>query len=127
MADGYARNFLFPKHLAVLAKPNIVHDLAERQKKQAKDAVNDLRDEQKMAAKLDGLELDIKDKASEQGKLYAAVTALKVVAALKRAGYVISANQIIMKPIKELGNWPIKVKFRHGLEADILVIVTTEK
>lgn len=127
VADGYAVNFLFPKHLAVQAMPKKVEDLAAKQKKRAKDAEHELKETQKMAEQLDGLELEIKEKTSERGQLYAAVNAAKIYGLLAQRGFKIEPTQIIIKdPIKEAGAFNVKVKFKHGLEATITIIVSAK-
>lgn len=127
VADGYAMNFLFPRHLAVQASNKEVTTLAAKQKKRVKDAEAELQEAQKIAGRLDGLELDIKEKASERGQLYAAVNALKISQLLLTKGFKIAPEQIVIKePIKEAGNFEVKVKFRHGLEANVVVVVTAK-
>jgi len=123
VADGYARNFLFPKHLAVQASKPAVDELAAKEKKKAKEEASDLSQQQNYAARLDGLEIEIKGKVNDKGLLYAAVGPQIVSAALKKLGFDLDKHQIIMKPIKEAGDFPVKVKFRHGLEAEVKVMV----
>ena len=55
--------------------------------------------------------------------LYAAVTPQKLEKELQKSGYNVLAKQIMMKPLKEIGSFEVKIKFRHGLEAGIVVIV----
>ncbi|MBI5729470.1 MAG: 50S ribosomal protein L9 [Candidatus Magasanikbacteria bacterium] len=124
VADGYARNFLFARHLAVPASEKATNDLALKHKRVAKEAERDLSLQQKVAEKIEGQEIELKEKVSEAGHLYAAVTAVKVAEALKKAGYQITPEQIIMKPLKEAGTFPVKIKFRHGLEATVSVVIT---
>lgn len=126
VADGYARNFLFPNHLAIQASPKATNDLELKRKRQAKEAEQDLVDQQALAARVDGFEIEIKEKASQSGVLYAAVTPLKIVAALAKAGYAVIKEQVVIKPIKEAGTYPVRLRFRHGLEAVVNVIVTTK-
>ncbi|SRR3989338_8044053 len=124
VAEGYARNFLFTRHLAVPASEKAADDLAVRRKKAAKEAERDLTFQQKLAEKIDGQEIEIKEKASGGGHLYAAVTAVTVAEAMRKAGVRVESGQIVMKPIKESGTFPVKIKFRHGLEANVSVLIT---
>ncbi len=126
VADGYARNFLFPKHLAVQASEKSLAEVTTRQRQVVKAAKDDLVSQQRLAEKLDGYEVEIKAKANPEQALYAAVTKEKVVAALAKLGFLVTADQLIMKPFKQLGTFPIKIKFRHGLEAEISAIITNE-
>lgn len=123
-AEGYARNFLFPRHLAVLASPKATQDLAAKRNKEAREEERDLHEQEQLVEKIDGLELELKEKVSEQGVLYAAVTPVKVVKELGRLGYSVEEKQMVMKPIKEPGSYPIKIKFRHGLEAEVRAIIS---
>ncbi|MBI2444120.1 MAG: 50S ribosomal protein L9 [Candidatus Magasanikbacteria bacterium] len=125
VADGYARNFLFPRHLAVLASEQAVQDLAARQKKAAREAERDLREQQQLAGKVDGEEIEISERASAKGQLYAAVGPARVAQALAERNLPVAPEQIAMKPIKEAGTYPVKIKFRHGLEAEVIVIINT--
>lgn len=124
VADGYARNFLFPRHLAVAASTKAVVDVQAKHAKSAKLAERELKDEQKTASRVDGFELEIAEKASDKGVLFASVTPAQIAAALEKKGYKVGADQLVMKPIKHVGTTPIKIKFSHGLEADVTVIVS---
>lgn len=123
VADGYARNFLFPHHLAIPASGKAVADLSAKHHRLENQAKNDLKREQTVVGKIDGLELDLKEKANEQGNFYAAVTSAKIAAALGKAGYTIKPKQIISKPIKQPGTYQIKIMFKHGLEATVTIIL----
>lgn len=125
VSEGYARNFLFPKHLAVVAKDKALKELNDKKNKQSKEAEEDLKLQQNLAAKLDGLEIVIKEKASEGGVLYAAVGHAKIMQELGKRGIKIDRNQLENKPIKKSGEYSIKAKLRHGLEAEITVRVET--
>lgn len=123
VAEGYARNYLFPRHLAVQASSQALKTLRERQERVHHQAERDLREQQALAARLDGFGLELKERASAKGALYAAVTAAKVADKLLAKGHTVTKDQIQMKPIKEAGIYPVKLKFRHGLEAEIQVII----
>lgn len=123
VAEGYANNYLFPRHLAVQASKQALSNLEAHRKKQAKEEERDLREQQSLAAKLDGLDLDFKEKANEKGLLYSAVTAQKVSEALQKVGHSVDKKQIILPQIKLVGEYKGKIKFRHGLEAEISITV----
>lgn len=123
VADGYARNFLFPKHLAVQASAQVLAQRSAKHKRLAKEVENELHTEQSLAARVDGLEIEIKEKASDKGQLYAAVTATRIANELKKMGLAVNKEQIIGGPFKEAGEYPVKIKFRHNLEVEITVIV----
>ncbi|MEK7680822.1 MAG: 50S ribosomal protein L9 [Patescibacteria group bacterium] len=124
VADGYARNFLFAHNLAVPATKKSLADLEMKRKKQIKNGELELREQQSAAEKLDGLEIEISEKVSEGGALYAAIGPQKVADILGKRGFKIFKNQVIMKPVKEAGEYIAKVKLGHGLEADVTVVVS---
>lgn len=124
VADGYARNFLFPQHLAVQASVSVISQIAAHKKKVGKEAENDLREQQSLADRLDGLTIEIKEKVSDKGLLYAAVGPQRLVEELKKRGIVVTKAQIAMKPIKEEGEFTVPVRLRHGLEASVSIIVS---
>lgn len=124
VADGYARNFLFPHHLAVQASVSAVAQVSAHKKKLMKDAENDLQEQQSLADRLDGMVIEIKEKASDKGLLYAAVGPQRLLDELKKRGVVILKTQIVMKPIKEAGEFQATVRLRHGLEANVNIIVS---
>lgn len=126
VADGYAKNFLFTRNLAVPASKSRIDDIAARQRKMQKDMETDLQRQQSLAGRLDGWELEIRAKVSKNGSLYAAVGPSAVVKALRALSFNVNNKQIVMTPIKEVGEYKVKVKFTHGLEADITVVVLAE-
>jgi len=126
VADGYARNFLFPHHLAVQASEKALQDLKAQKAKQVKEETNDLQTQQNLAQKLSGLSLEFKAKASDKGQLYAAVTATTIANDLKKRGIIIDKDQITMEHIKEPGEFTALVKLRHGLEAEITINVLSQ-
>ena len=124
VSEGYARNFLFAKNLAQPATAQVLADLKARKNRQVKDRETELRSEQSVADKLDGYELVLKEKVSAGTALYAAVGPQKVSEALANKGFKIDKNQIIFKSIKEIGEYKAKIKFQHGLETEISIIVS---
>ena len=124
VSDGYARNYLFARNLAIPASGSAMKDIEAREEKKKQRAEADLQKEQATAAKLDGYELELREKANKGGgSLYAAINAQVVAAALVKKGFVIDKSQIRMDPIKELGEYDIDIVFSHGLEAEIRLVV----
>ncbi len=124
VSEGYARNFLFTQKLALPATENVLADLKKRQNKKTKDYEMGLRLEQSLADKLKNWKLVLKERVSEGGLLYAAVGPQKISETLAVSGFKIDKDQIIIKPIKVIGEYKAKIKFQHGLEAEICVIVS---
>lgn len=123
VADGFARNFLFPKNLARQATTRALEELQRKKAEQQKQAEHDLKHIQEMASAIDGFELIIPARAAEQGgKLFAAITPRSVSDALKQQGYDIASQQMRFVPIKTAGEYPVLISFEHGLEAHLKVI-----
>ena len=128
VAAGYARNFLIPKGFAKLADEKVIK-WAEMQKEiSAQKTEKELEETQKIASSVERLELVIPVKIGKEGQLFESINAQKIVEKLKEAGFDVKKNQIILdKPIEEVGEFPIKIKFEHNLEAEISIIVAEEK
>jgi len=128
VTDGYARNFLIKKNLAKPATTDIVNELQAQEKKKAKLMESELRESQQVTSKIDGTEIEILAKTNDGGKLYSAVGAGKIAQEIKKQlGSTIKPGQIeLKKAIKECGEFDVKIKFPHGLEADLRVRVSEE-
>ena len=124
---GYARNFLFPKKIAIPAtRTNLKKAEIEKEKK-AKLDEEKLKEIQGAASKLDGVEVEIPVKIGEKSEVFGSVNKSRVSQALKEMGFEVKPTQInLEEPIKELGEFPIKVNFPHNLEAEIRVIIVEE-
>ena len=126
--DGYARNFLIPQGLAKPATETALIWLEAQKEIEAKKAEEELKKIQEKATAVDGQELIISVKMGEEGQLFESITSQKISEKLKELGFEIKKTQIDLKePIKELGEFPIKIRFEHNLEAEIKVIVVEEK
>ena len=125
VSEGYARNFLFPKHLAVQALDKNIKELSERKRKESKESERELQELQGLASRLDGVELVIREKSSETGVLYASVGPQRLAQELNKKGFKIEKNQIQNLNIKKAGDYTVKIKLSHGLEAEISVRVET--
>ncbi len=125
VSEGYARNFLFPKHLAVQALEKNIKEVSERKRKESRESERELQELQGLAGRLDDLELLIKEKASETGVLYASVGPQRLSQELNKRGFKIDKNQIQNLNIKKAGEYSVGVKLSHGLEGQITVRVET--
>lgn len=124
VSDGYARNFLFPNHLAIPASAKATLVIQGKKQRLTKEVSSELEEEQRVASRVDGYELELTEKASPQGKLYAAITATRVAEALTKAGFRIKKEQVQMKSIKDAGTFGAVIIFKHGIEAAISIIVS---
>jgi len=128
VTDGYARNFLFPKKMAVLATKQAIEDLEKQKELEAQKAEQELKKIEETVAQIEGLEFEIVEKIDESGKLYGSINEVRIAKILKDKGFNIKKKQIkIPQPIKDLGEFPVTILFDHGLEAEIKLIVMEEK
>lgn len=128
VADGYAKNYLLPNKIAVLATNNGLEVLEETKEAEAQKAEEELLHFQELAEQIDGTELEISAKVSDNGKLFGSVTTAVIADKLKELGFNVDKDQVNLKePIKELGEYDVILEFPHNLEAKIKVIVTASE
>jgi large subunit ribosomal protein L9 len=128
VADGYARNFLIPNKMVVLATKAELIKAEEQKKIAAQKAEEELKIYQGLASQIDGLELEIPVKVGEDEKLFGAVTSIQLAEKLKEKGFEIKKEQIKLEsPIKEIGEYEATIEFPHNLETKIKVIIVEEK
>ena len=126
-ADGYARNFLFPRDLAKQATSEAIEWLEMQKELLATKSEEELKHVQGLASGLDDLEVPIAVKVGEEGQLFEAINAQKIAERLKGMGHEVKKSQIkLQKPLKETGEFPVKVVLEHNLEAEIRIIITEE-
>jgi large subunit ribosomal protein L9 len=126
VSDGYARNFLLPKKLAVEANTKNLKEF-EHNKKIIKEKAVKLRESFKSVAdKLSLLSLTIKAKTGEDDKLFGSVTNMNIADALASEGYDIDKKKIVMEPIKRLGEYSVTIKLPADLSAEVKVNVVQE-
>lgn len=126
--NGYARNFLLPKGLAKIATEEVLKWLEMQKEIIEKKAGEELKKTEEAVSKIDGMEVIIPVKIGEKDQLFEKITNQKISEKLKEMGFEIKKSQIELKePLEELGEFSIKVKFEHNLEAEIRVIITEKK
>lgn len=126
--NGYARNFLIPKGLAKPATKEALEWLKVQKEIMEKKAEESLKGFQQTVSAIDGQEVIVSVKVGDEGQLFESVTAQKISERLKEMGFDIKKSQLELEsPIKEVGEFPVKVKFEHNLEAEIRVIIAEEK
>jgi len=123
--DGFARNFLFPQGSAKLATEEALKWLEVQKEIEEKKAEEDLNKIQGQASAIDDQEIIIPVKTGGEDQLFESVTCQKIADKLKEMGFDVKKSQITLaEPIKELGEFPVKIKFEHNLESEIRIIVT---
>ena len=125
VADGYGRNFLLPKNLAVLAKPGLASTIAA----QLKSKTPTEEELSKMVQKLEGREVIMKARAGSRGGLHGAITSADIASELENVtGMVIDKRKIhLEEPIHRLGNYKVTVKLAKDAAPKITVVVTEEE
>jgi large subunit ribosomal protein L9 len=128
VADGYARNFLLPRGLAVeLTEGRLKErELAERQKERRKE--KEEREAQELAARLKEITLRMPVRVGEQGRLFGSVTAKDVTEALRRLhGLVVDRRKLDLdEPIRHLGRYEVTVHLHPKVTARLRIDVTEE-
>jgi large subunit ribosomal protein L9 len=129
VADGYARNFLFPRRLAVLADSRVAVAIDAQLQKKIKQRVLEEAEMTDLASKISGLEITLKAKVGEKDKLYGSVTAADIAEALtKAAGREVDKRKIeLPEPIKQAGASEVTVRLAHEIAAVIRVNVVSEE
>ena len=127
VAAGHARNFLIPQELVKKATPEALEWLETQKEVLAQKAEEELKKSQGLASSLDDIEVMIPVKVGEEGQLFEAIAPQKIADRLKEMGFHVRKNQIqLADPIKELGEFPVKIGLEHNLEVEIRVIITEE-
>ncbi|MEW6488769.1 MAG: 50S ribosomal protein L9 [Thermodesulfobacteriota bacterium] len=125
--DGYARNYLVPRGLAMLADPRNVKALEHQKKALEKKRLREVSKAEELAAALAGVRLVFRRKASEQEQLFGSVTHLDVEAALAEKGFAVSRKQVALDhPIKALGEFPVTLRLPGNVKAKVTVVVEKE-
>lgn len=125
--DGYARNFLIPRGLAVEANPKNIKAL-EHEKRKIQEAAKKLRSSaEDVKLMIESKTIIIKAKAGEEDKLFGSVTAMDIAEALKKEGIEIDKKKIIIEePIKRLGDYNVTVKIHPEISAKLNIQVIPE-
>ena len=125
VSDGYARNFLFPRGLAVEADAQAMNDLKNREEAAKYRDDMEKKSAQAAAGLLTGKTLKLTAKAGQGGRLFGSVTTKEVAEELKKQfGLDIEKRKIDMADIKAYGSYEAEIKFSHGITAKLTVIVS---
>ena len=126
--NGYARNFLIPQNVVKLATKKNLQWLEEQKIILEKEIEEDLKKAQVMASDMDGVEVNFLMKVGPEGQLFESINVIKVAEKLKTMGFDVKKSQInLQEPIKELGEFPVKINLDHNLEVEVRIIITEEK
>lgn len=128
VADGYARNYLLAKGLAVEATAKNINDLAGKKASAQHKLEVEKAENEKTAASLDGKEVIIKAKAGQGGKLFGAVTGAAVADAVKaQYSQTVDKKKIVLgSEIKSFGDFTATVKMTQGVSCSLKIKVVEE-
>jgi len=126
--DGYARNYLIPRNLALPATARNLksqaHQLRDIERKKAKIVDN----ARSMAEKVAGVALTFTRKSGEKGRLFGSVTNMDIAEALAEKGLTIDRKDIVLpEPIKSLGEFDVQVKLHHDVTPQVKITVLPEE
>lgn len=125
--DGFARNFLVPRGMAIVADEQNVRRLGHQKRMAAAKAAKELAAAKVLAAQIEQNAVTIRRPAGEDGKLFGAVTNRDIAEAFAADGFTLDRRQIVLEePIKSLGLFSIPVKFERGVQASVKVYVVID-
>lgn len=124
-SDGYARNFLFPKGLAVEANATAMNDFNNKENAKKFHKSEEIKAAQEDAAKIEGKTFRLTAKAGANNKLFGSVTSKDISAKIKEdLGIDVDKRKIAVSDIKQFGTYEAEVKIYQGISAKIFVQVT---
>ena len=127
-SDGYARNFLLPKKKAVEANAENMSKLNAKNNSIAYKKELDLKEAKAIAEKMKNIELVIKVKAGENGKIFGGVTSKEIAEELKKAHNIeVDKKKILLNEnIKNLGRFSVDIKLNEGVMAKLTISIVSE-
>ena len=128
VSEGYARNFLLPRKLAVLATADAMNTMMLQEKAKKAEEARQKAEAEAIAEKLKSAQVKVKARAGANGKLFGAVTGKEVSDALyAQHGIEINKAKLVLdEPIKSFGGYELKAKLGHDINAVVKVVVVEE-
>ena len=128
ISDGYARNFLLPRKLAVPATAENINTMKLQEKARQAQMAAEKAEAQALAEKLQGIQVKLAAKAGEGGRLFGAVTSKEIAEALSaQFGLNITKTKLVLdEPIKACGGYQIKAKLGYEILGTVKVMVVVE-
>ncbi len=125
ISDGYARNFLLPRKLAVPATAENINTMKLQEKARQAQMAAEKAEAQALAEKLQGIQVKLAAKAGEGGRLFGAVTSKEIAEALSaQFGLNITKTKLVLdEPIKACGGYQIKAKLGYEIVGTVNVLV----
>ena len=128
VADGYARNYLLPKRLAVPATESNKKIVEQERQGHLRREVKAVGEAQDLATLMSGVAVTIAQKAGEMDQLFGSVTSKDIAEALEKQDYHIDRRKIqLPEPIRQLGQYKVPVRLHRDVTAEVLVNVVKEE
>ncbi len=125
VSEGYARNFLFPKKLAIPADAKAINDIKNKKSSEAHKVELERQAAKELAEKLNQASVKIKAEAGSDGRFYGAVTSKDIAEALKKLGFEVDKRKIVLDaPIKAFGTYKIDIKLYQEISGKVTISVT---
>lgn len=126
--NGYARNYLIPKGMAITATESAKKVIAENIKQQAHKEAKIKAEAEQLAKKLEGVRLTIGAKTSSTGKIFGSVNNIQIAEALAEKGFEIDRKNIILSEdqVKEVGTYKAEIKLHREVKVSIEFEVVSE-
>lgn len=129
VADGYARNYLIPRGLAMLATKSARKQMVEIQRTAEKRRSSVRSSMELLAQKIGGLTLTFVVKVGEEDRLYGSITSTDIAEAIEKAsGEEVDRRRIVLnRPIKTLGDHPVAIRLAKDVMPEVIVVVRPEE
>jgi len=129
VANGYGRNYLIPKNLALLAKSSAISLTAAQRKIEAQSQVDNMAEIVKLADQLDGIEVTLKARAGAKDRLYGSITSADIAAELEATtGLVVDKRKMeLAEAIRQLGSYEVAIRLAKDVVPKIKVMVTEKE
>ncbi len=127
VAEGFARNYLLPKKLVIVANESSKKAIDHQKKLIKIKKEKRKKTSEQLASSMSDVELTIPAQVGEEGKLFGSITSMDIAKQLKEKGFEIDKRKILLDaPIKQEGEFKVSIKLEEGLTATVKVIVVKE-
>lgn len=128
VANGYARNYLFPRNLALKATPSAIKSAELYRSKALAEQTRISAESQQLADKLKDFAVEIRSAADENGHLYGSVNERHISDIINEAGFNIDIEQVLLSEhLKTIGEFPVSVKIYGDIRTEVLVRILREE
>lgn len=128
VSAGYARNYLLPRGLAILATPQAEQEAASKKRQHATQVARDEQEFVELGKKLGQLSILVSAKANEDGTLFGALKVSAIIKALQQAGVAVKEQWLVYdKPIKKIGEHSLILRFNPQAQTNFKIKVEHQK